>query len=65
MISKNNFADVRINTETLCLAIDEVLRFIEEQNKLGNLSEITGKTLISMEYLKRTKNDEDMSIYYP
>tara|TARA_Y100001972_G_C7483590_1_gene245584 strand:- start:51 stop:248 length:198 start_codon:yes stop_codon:yes gene_type:complete len=65
MISKNNFADVRINTETLCLAIEEVLRFIEEQNKLGNLSEITGKTLISMEYLKRTKNDEDMSIYYP
>ena len=65
MISKNNFADVRINTETLCLAIDEVLRFIEEQNKLGNLSEITGKTLISMEYLKRTRDDDGVSIYYP
>lgn len=65
MISKNNFADCRINIDTLCLAIDQVLKFIEDQEKIGNISKKDGIPSIALEYLKRTKDDDEVSIYYP
>ena len=65
MIDSDNFAQVNIKTETLQLAIKQVLNFVESEEKNGHSSPIDGKTLMSLQYLKRAIEDDEYSIYYP
>ena len=65
IIDSDNFAHTNIKTETLRNAMNQILKFVESEEKKGHLSPIDGKTMMSLQYLKRATEDDEYTIYYP